>query len=603
MYRWCGILALLWLIAAAPRALAADIEGCLNCHQFEGLSRPGTTGKAVHSFSIDPDYYSRDLGPHARLKCSDCHPRGEVEVFPHKPITPVDCMRSCHLTSPNRAEATFSHKSVGTLLAGSVHKGATLRRSTQLLGAANAAGQSQCLACHAEPLFRLDDHTTEDASLQRCAACHDQDALGTTRAELHHVQARTVRPRTSLEVVQLCGTCHGNAAVNSAFNLPDSTASYLASFHGKAAMLGSQNTADCLHCHAGLGQNVHGMQKALDGASPTSLIRTPDTCRTAGCHETAGAHLSAAAVHLDVASTRGIEFIIACLFVAMVAFTFGPSLLLTALKLLHYILGRRAPHEAKHAQLARVLNAHPRAREKLVRFTPHQRAQHWLLAVTFTLLCLTGFPMKFADQHWAAWLIARIGGLSVARTIHHFAGVLLICGFFYHILYVILLARRAGRDLGVGFFKALSSQSMSVGLADLKHMNKLLEYYLFLRKDKPVNGKFSPEQKFEYLGVFWGVFVLGSTGLLLWATEWTSRQFPGRTLTLAALLHTFEAFLALLHIGIVHLATVIFSPHALPVSRGMFTGETSETQLAHDHGKMLHEVAAQVGIATEAPHA
>ncbi len=605
MYCWSVKIAALFLLAAASHAVAGDSEGCLNCHQFEGLARIAAPGKAVTGFSVDPDYYARGLGPHARLKCTDCHTRGEVDVFPHNPVSRVDCLRSCHLTSPDRAAAAFSHEPVGKMLANSVHKTDTLRKSNQLLGSPFASSQSQCLVCHADPVFRLDEHSTEEASLQRCSTCHDKSALAATQFDLHHVQARTARPRRSIEVVQLCGTCHGNAAVTSEFKLPDSTASYLASFHGKAALLGSQETADCLHCHAGLGENVHGMHKARDAASPTSSLRAPDTCRTSGCHGTAGIQLSTAAVHLDIASTRGIEFVIACLFIAMITFTFGPSLLLTALKLFHYILGRQSPHEHRHKQLVKAIQSHPQAREKLIRFTPHQRAQHWLLAITFTLLCLTGFPMKFADQAWAAWLIARIGGLSSARMIHHVAGVVLICGCCYHVLYIIRLARKAARTSGSGFFKALRSQSMAVGLADLRGMNQLMLYYLFLSRKKPTNGKFSPEQKFEYFGVFWGIFVLGTTGLLLWATAWTSRQLPGQALTIAALLHTFEAFLALLHIGVVHLATVIFSPHALPVSKAMFTGETSATQLADDHGSMLHEVAAQAGISTsaEAAHA
>jgi cytochrome b subunit of formate dehydrogenase len=70
----------------------------------------------------------------------------------------------------------------------------------------------------------------------------------------------------------------------------------------------------------------------------------------------------------------------------------------------------------------------------------------------------------------------------------------------------------------------------------------------------------SLEEKFEYIGVFWGTFVLGATGLLMWFNAWTTRYLPGRILTIATLIHTFEAFLALLHVGIVHMVSVIFSP-------------------------------------------
>jgi cytochrome b subunit of formate dehydrogenase len=134
---------------------------------------------------------------------------------------------------------------------------------------------------------------------------------------------------------------------------------------------------------------------------------------------------------------------------------------------------------------------------------------------------------------------------------------------------------------------------------------QLMLYLCFLRKTKPSFGKFNPEEKFEYFGVFWGTFMLGVTGLLMWANGWTTRHLPGRILTIAALLHTFEAFLALLHIGIVHLANVVFHPESFPVSKAMLTGETPRRKLAEAHGAMLKQVAADMGMtrSREVPHA
>jgi cytochrome b subunit of formate dehydrogenase len=310
-------------------------------------------------------------------------------------------------------------------------------------------------------------------------------------------------------------------------------------------------------------------------------------------------------VHFEIPAAHGIELVIACLFLVTIALTFGPSLAVTALKLLHHALGRHDPDHQHYARLADVIMSNPHGRKKLVRFELHQRLQHWLLAVSFTTLCLTGFPMKFAAQPWAAWMIARFGGLAAARLVHRAAGTLLITGFVYHLVYVLNLVWHAKKRSGKSLRKTLASMPMSVGPRDGVHLMQLMLYLCFLRKTKPSFGKFNPEEKFEYFGVFWGTFMLGVTGLLMWANGWTTRHLPGRILTIAALLHTFEAFLALLHIGIVHLANVVFHPESFPVSKAMLTGETPRRKLADAHGRMLKQVAADMGMtrSREVPHA
>jgi cytochrome b subunit of formate dehydrogenase len=602
----CKLQILLALVLTFGRiARSAESEGCLNCHQYEGLSRIDDSGKKVADFFVDSRFYAHGNGPHARLNCTDCHTRTEVEVFPHHSATKVDCMRSCHLNSSGNTESRFSHEPISHMLLGSVHKIETLKKSNRLLGSPLSEKQAQCLLCHDEPLFRqTESWMTEDASTQRCKTCHDATLPQDTTFDFWHVHARSMPSRSGMDVVRICATCHSNDAIRKEFKLPDSTATFLAGFHGKALLLGSENTADCLHCHAGLGQNVHRMVKQDDPTSPTSLLRSADTCRTSNCHGTAGARISTAAIHLDVANTHGIEFVIALLFIGIIGLTFGPSLTITGLKLVHYIIGKHDPAHRRNSELVQTLLSSPEGRAKLVRFQVHQRVQHWVLSITFTLLCLTGFPMKFADRPWAATVIGWFGGLPTSRMIHHAAGTFLIGGFCYHLVYVLNMAWRLKKKSGQSFLTSLRAMPMCATPRDAIAMLQLTLYLMFLRKTKPVSGKFNPEEKFEYFGVFWGTFVLGTTGVLMWANAWTSRHLPGRVLTIATFVHTFEAFLALLHIGIVHLARVIFVPAVFPISRAMITGQTPAAELAEGHGAMLEEVAAQVGLAgpKEAPH-
>jgi formate dehydrogenase gamma subunit len=259
--------------------------------------------------------------------------------------------------------------------------------------------------------------------------------------------------------------------------------------------------------------------------------------------------------------------------------------------------GRRDPEHEAHVKHTRKLLDDPGARQKLKRFNLHQRLQHWFLVLMFATLCITGFPMKFADRAWAARVIELLGGLQTARDLHHYAGAALIAGFFYHLGYIAWTIIRNKRRTGDSWWKTVWDLPMMLKPADGLFMINLMLYMVGLRKKHPPAGRFNPEEKFEYIGVFWGTFVLGLTGVLMWANAWTTRSMPGRVLTIASLLHTFEAFLALLHVGIVHIAGVIFSPTVFPVSKAMFTGDTPAEELVEGHSEMVEAVEKQMGAA------
>ena len=382
------------------------------------------------------------------------------------------------------------------------------------------------------------------------------------------------------------------------FGQSDASASYLASFHGKAMQLGSQNTASCLDCHAAQWADIHIMKSRKDTDSPTNPDHLPDTCRSPACHPTAGYAISTAAIHLDLAKTRGVEYFIAAIFVLLILFTFGPSVLLQILELLQILAGRHDPDHHRHRELADRLMADPRGRRALHRFTPHQRVQHWVLFAAFTALVVTGFPIKFADRPWAAWLISLMRSLTIARTLHRWAGALLLAGLVYHLLYMLHHTWRQGRRTGKGFLHACLELPMVMRWDDLRHLWQVLGYLLFLRRKRPEGDRFGPKEKFEYFGVFWGSVLLGITGLLMWANAWTTAHLTGRVLTIAALIHTFEAFLALLHVGVIHVIGVFFAPTVLPMSLAMVTGDTPTEELAEAHAGMLMRVEQQLKTAS-----
>ena len=97
--------------------------------------------------------------------------------------------------------------------------------------------------------------------------------------------------------------------------------------------------------------------------------------------------------------------------------------------------------------------------------------------------------------------------------------------------------------------------------------------------------------------------LLGTTGLVMWFNGHASRFLPGRALTACNLIHSFEAFLALLHVVILHQAAVSFSPAVFPISPATFTGATPAAELAESHSKLLTELESTASAADTGPEA
>ncbi len=594
---------------ASGSAAGQDPEGCLFCHRYRGLSRYDADRDRVHLFFVDEHYWLSRLGPHARLACTDCHDRSAVSVVPHKPVPKVDCTRSCHLSDPQGLAREFSHANILAALQDSAHKPDALR-SAKLSGEPLLEpGQSPCLFCHDQPVFRRPEQLIPlvarlgGRTFDRCKVCHTTLVPKDIAYDLRHVAARLAPARPPLELAQICAVCHSDPAFLAQTGLHDAVASYARSFHGKAVLLGDERTANCLSCHVTAGTSVHQLWPRDDPRSSVYGKNLPNTCRTTACHPGADPRIARASVHFDVLNVRGtLEFGVGAFFVVFTVLTFGPSMLLVVLALFRSALERAAPaRERRFVELVQRLLAHPQGRRLLVRFTVAQRIQHWLLVVLFVLLALTGFPLKFADQAWSRAVIEQFGGLGVTRTVHHWAGVALVVGLIVHLLYVLFTIRQRCRSLPPdqprpGLVRCITSLPMWISWQDAGALFKHLAYLCFLRKEHPRYGRFSVREKFEYLGVFWGTVLLGITGGLLWGEQLASHLFSGRVLNIALIAHTYEAFLAVIHVGILHLINVMFSPTVFPLSPATLTGLTPPREMAEEHTEFVLEAARQLGI-------
>ena len=82
--------------------------------------------------------------------------------------------------------------------------------------------------------------------------------------------------------------------------------------------------------------------------------------------------------------------------------------------------------------------------------------------------------------------------------------------------------------------------------------------------------------------MFWGIFVIGSTGFTLWFSEFFTRFMPGWFLNVATIIHSDEALLATGFIFTVHFFNTHLRPEKFPMDIVVFTGRMSIEEFRHD---------------------
>jgi formate dehydrogenase subunit gamma len=189
------------------------------------------------------------------------------------------------------------------------------------------------------------------------------------------------------------------------------------------------------------------------------------------------------------------------------------------------------------------------------RYSGSARINHWVVAISFVLLMISGLALFHPSLYW---LTGLFGGGPTARWIHPWLGVVLIIGFF---------------GLFFRFFAAnLPEMTDWVWLARLRHVLAGREEYL------PEVGKYNAGQKF----VFWAqailVLVMFVTGIGLWPAGLAYfEQLLGFKATidqrrLAAVIHAGSAVMTIA-IWIIHVYAAIWVRGTISaMTRGTVTG-------------------------------
>jgi len=225
------------------------------------------------------------------------------------------------------------------------------------------------------------------------------------------------------------------------------------------------------------------------------------------------------------------------------------------------------------------LDTAPAAGEhQFLRFKRLNRILHVIMIVSFMSLALTGMTLKFAYTGWAAFLSRLFGGYETAGYIHRLAAVAMIGIFIAHIVDVV---RMKNRIYGSWRALILGPDTMLFNRKDLQDLIGNFKWFLG-KGPRPQYGRWTYWEKFDYFAVFWGIAVIGSTGLTLWFPELFTRVFPGWLLNVATIIHSDEALLAVGFIFTVHFFNTHLRPEKFPMDIVVFTGRMPVEDLKED---------------------
>ena len=229
------------------------------------------------------------------------------------------------------------------------------------------------------------------------------------------------------------------------------------------------------------------------------------------------------------------------------------------------------------AEVSEVTETLPEGKQVL-RFSRLNRVLHFLMILSFISLALTGMTLKFSYTGWAYVLSRILGGFETAGYIHRVAAVVMFCIFFTHIFD---LVHRKRIEFGSWRRMLFGPDTMLPTRKDVADFVGAIKWFLNLGS-RPKYGRWTYWEKFDYFAVFWGIAVIGSTGLTLWFPEIFTLFLPGWIVNVTTIIHSDEALLAVGFIFTVHFFNTHLRPEKFPMDICIFTGGIPLEEFKHD---------------------
>jgi predicted CXXCH cytochrome family protein len=285
---------LLLLLTAGASAAQGDNATCIGCHSTPGLSTQLASGETL-PLTMDPAVFNASVHGQAGLQCTACHTN--INGYPHPKVTAGD-RRSFQLERYTQCQSCHQQEYNQTLDSNHAHALAGGNRQaaicTDCHGAHDVSKPNEprqkisttCQKCHSGVYNQYHDSVHGAALAQDsnpdvpvCTDCH-----GT------HKQEDPTTAAFRLKSPDICGKCHGDAALMRKYNIStDVFNSYVADFHGTTVKLFEKQSPDaptnkavCIDCHG-----VHDIKQVTAANATVVKENLLTTCRR--CHPDASA--------------------------------------------------------------------------------------------------------------------------------------------------------------------------------------------------------------------------------------------------------------------------------------------------------------------------
>jgi len=532
--------------------------------------------ESVHGLALSEGIYEA-------AQCWDCHGTHDIRKVANDSSKvsaknlPATCGK-CHDDSLLTQKYSFTVKNPGKMYSLSVHGKLVL---------AGSKDAPTCVTCHGKHDIKnrmmLNSPISSISVPDLCGKCHakiteeykesihwiavkkgvrEAPSCNDCHSE-HSIDAiNTVTKRAAIKKIQeeTCLQCHQNLLLSERYGIEGKNASsYEDSYHGLAVTRGDTNAAMCVDCHG-----VHSILPKYHKNSMVNPKNVTATCRK--CHADATDTFSKSYSHItDKDSTAGyVEDIVRKIYFWLIIIVVGGMILHNLLIFVYELKERNK--KAKNEIL-------------IPRLTKNEMYQHTILLVSFIILAMTGFQLKYPTSWWSYGL-EYFGFTEIVRHwVHRGSAIIMIALSFYHVAYLLITAR--GRDVLKGLLPKFN---------DFKLAMQNMLFYLRRRKKHPEFENYTYTEKIEYWALIWGTLVMALTGIVLWFPTIVGDWAPVWFIKVSEIIHFYEAILATLAIVVWHWFFVMLHPKSYPLSFTIVDGKMTLQHYKEEHAAQVKKV-------------
>ena len=442
-----------------PSGADTSCAGCHGTHSITSLKAPGSAFAAQRQTQSCGTCHAQEkdhfiASAHGRASaagnknapnCLTCHsqpvvPQSGGKATLEQKLAQTKQCESCHVGMPTVAGQSLRGTKFVASFDKSVH-GAALQKGDATAAncvdchgahemnrsmAANARinklhVSDTCAQCHTKTAGEYNEsvHATAlrrgNADSPTCIDCHGEHEILGHKDPLSPVHAANVAQ-------QVCANCHASLKLTKKYGIASHTfQTFSDSYHGLAVRGGSVEVVNCASCHSS-----HAIKSQSD---PTSTVNKANLAQTCGqCHPGANTRFTMGKVHVSPELGGGTDgsdpilYVIATVYVILIVVVVGGMFL-------HNLLDFVKKIRRKLAIQKGLIEEEHVAHRLYLRMTAHERVQHAVLVISFMLLVVTGFMLRYPE----AWWVIAIRNVSsqafeLRSWVHRIAGVVGLVG-------------------------------------------------------------------------------------------------------------------------------------------------------------------------------